>query len=592
MPRKCARSAVNPRVGCGLHAFRHGEDLLSPPLLVAEIADTEYRRTIGRYALYGEFAAGGMATVHFGRVLGDQGVSRVVAIKCLLPDLAKDPAFVRMFLAEGRLASRVRHPNVVATHEVVSIAGELFHIMEYVAGESLSRLVRKCRELGEPIPPRIAVAIACGLLEGLHAAHEAKSERGNPLGLVHRDVSPQNCHVGADGTSRVLDFGIATATNMVDEAPDHIKGKVAYMAPEQLAHETVDRRTDVYAASVVLWEMLAGQRLFKADDISTLIVRIIADPVELPSTLAKDIPQELDMVIMKGLEREIRDRWSSAREMAVLLEKVLPPAPAREVAEWVERVGGDRLRYRAEVVSEIESQSIDNIPIPETARGPKPTLPNATAELQALNENALPSAVEKALASDPMIRALLSRRSQPVILIEKGDAPLPTVASPSLPFAPTEPALFTETAKKEGAASAQKTAKSPATASDAPPKVSPSQAPPQGTSGQMAAVTSLPSSNAIAAQPRPRSVGKTVGIAIAVVALIGGAAYVGTVLGAVDPAKPKPNAASSASDPEEAIKIGVSTPSPVVDAGECTNPFTIDAQGNKKPKAQCFGTKP
>ena len=401
------------------------------------LADTDYRRTLGRYALYGEIAAGGMATVHYGRVLGDEGFARVVAIKCLLPELAKDPAFVRMFLAEGRLASRVRHPNVVATHDVVSLEGELFHVMEYVAGDSLSRLMRKCRELGEPIPPRIAVAIVCGLLEGLHAAHEAKSEKGRPLGLVHRDVSPQNCLVGVDGTSRVLDFGVATATNMVDEAPDHIKGKVSYMAPEQLAHESVDRRTDVYAASVVLWEALTGQRLFKADDISTLIVNIMADPVRLPSELAKDIPRELDGVVMKGLEREIKDRWASARDMAVLLEKALPPAQPREVGEWVLRVGGERIQYRSDVVTEIETQSLAKIPVPEVARAPKPTLPNATAELQALNENALPSAVEKALASDPKIRALFARRSQPVIVVEK-----PISDPPPAPMAPSKLSLI------------------------------------------------------------------------------------------------------------------------------------------------------
>lgn len=541
---------------------------------MADLADTDIRRTIGRYALYGEFAVGGMATVHFGRILGEHGVARVVAIKCLLPDLAKDPAFVRMFLAEGRLASRVRHPNVVATHEVVSLDDGLFHVMDYVAGDSLSRLVRKCRELGEPIPPRIAITIARDLLEGLHAAHDAKSERGTPLGLVHRDVSPQNCQVGADGVSRLLDFGIATATNMVDEQPDHIKGKVSYMAPEQLAHETVDRRTDVYAASVVLWEMLTGQRLFKADDISTLIVKIMADPVPLPSSLASGFPPEVDMVIMKGLERELRDRWASAREMAVLLEKALPPAPAREVAEWVERVGGDRLRYRAEVVAEIESQSLESVPVPEEARAPKPTLPNATAELQALTEGALPSAVEKALASDPMIRALLSRRSQPVILAEKADTGPASSVSPGRPFAPTEPVV----------------APGPPAPAPAPP------APPaQGTSGQMTAMTSVPSFVAMPAEPGRRSPARTAAIVVGVIALIGGAVYLGTSLGAVEP-QPKPKAVAPSGDPEEAIVIAPGKPqAPSAtpdDAGDCQNPFTVDAQGNKKPKPQCFGTKP
>jgi len=539
------------------------------------LADTDYRRTLGRYALYGEIAAGGMATVHYGRVLGDEGFARVVAIKCLLPELAKDPAFVRMFLAEGRLASRVRHPNVVATHDVVSLEGELFHVMEYVAGDSLSRLMRKCRELGEPIPPRIAVAIVCGLLEGLHAAHEAKSEKGRPLGLVHRDVSPQNCLVGVDGTSRVLDFGVATATNTVDEAPDHIKGKVSYMAPEQLAHESVDRRTDVYAASVVLWEALTGQRLFKADDISTLIVNIMADPVRLPSELAKDIPRELDGVVMKGLEREIKDRWASARDMAVLLEKALPPAQPREVGEWVLRVGGERIQYRSDVVTEIETQSLAKIPVPEVARAPKPTLPNATAELQALNENALPSAVEKALASDPKIRALFARRSQPVIVVEK-----PISYPPPAPMVPSPSAA--------------------STASAAPP---PSKVVPAGTAAPKASqepkkaakAPSPPAKDLDVPPSPPRGPGRAIALGAAVVALIAGAAYFGTVLGNVDEGKPKPlPSGSTSTDPEEAIGIGKPQGSgaKAMDAGDCANPFTLDSFGNKKPKPQCFGTKP
>jgi serine/threonine-protein kinase len=225
-----------------------------------------------------------MATVHLARLLGPVGFARTVAIKRLHPHLAKDPDFVAMFLEEARLAARVRHPNVVATLDVVSDDGELFLVMEYVAGESLSRLVRKVREKGERIPPRYLVGIMSGALEGLHAAHEAKSEKNQPLGLVHRDVSPQNVHVGIDGVPRVLDFGIAKATNRVQETrTDQIKGKVAYMSPEQLAKGNIDRRADVYSASVVLWEALTGQRLFKADDVPSLVYAIINEEVRKTS---------------------------------------------------------------------------------------------------------------------------------------------------------------------------------------------------------------------------------------------------------------------------------------------------------------------
>lgn len=332
---------------------------------MAEQSSADYRGSLGRYALYGEIAAGGMATVHLARLLGPVGFARTVAIKRLHPHLAKDPDFVAMFLEEARLAARVRHPNVVATLDVVSDDGELFLVMEYVAGESLSRLVRKARERGERVPPRYAVGIVSGALEGLHAAHDAKSEKGQPLGLVHRDVSPQNIHVGTDGVPRLLDFGIAKATNRVQETrTDQIKGKVAYMSPEQLAKGAIDRRADVYSASVVLWETLTGQRLFKADDVPSLVYAIINEEILPPSTVVPDLPSGLDAIVMKGLEREADKRWSSAREMAAALEAVLAPAPAREIGEWVHSVAGDALDWRQELVHRIESETSSSIPPP------------------------------------------------------------------------------------------------------------------------------------------------------------------------------------------------------------------------------------
>jgi eukaryotic-like serine/threonine-protein kinase len=243
--------------------------------------------------------------------------------------------------------------------------------MEYVPGESLSRLVRKTRDAGERIPPRHAIAIMCGALEGLHAAHEAKSERGVPLGMVHRDVSPQNVHVGVDGVSRVLDFGIAKATNRVQETrTDQIKGKVAYMSPEQLAKGAIDRRADVYSAAVVLWEALTGQRLFKADDVPSLVYSIINDEVEKPSAIVPDLPAGLDAIIMRGLDRDSEKRWSSAQEMAEALEKACPPSPPREIVPWVEKIAGEALAWRLDLVHRIESETTPSIPPPLRSESP------------------------------------------------------------------------------------------------------------------------------------------------------------------------------------------------------------------------------
>src|SRR5579863_8618035 len=198
-----------------------------------------------------------MATVHIGRLIGPVGFSRTVAIKRLHPQHAKEPDFVSMFLDEARLAARIRHPNVVPTLDVVATEGELFVVMDYVPGESLSRLAAATFAAGARFPLRAVVSIMAGSLHGLHAAHEAKSERGEPLGIVHRDVSPQNILVGIDGVARVLDFGVAKAAGRLHTTREgELKGKLAYMAPEQLETGTLTRQSDVYAAAVVLWETL------------------------------------------------------------------------------------------------------------------------------------------------------------------------------------------------------------------------------------------------------------------------------------------------------------------------------------------------
>ena len=309
-------------------------------------------RLIGRYALYGEIAAGGMATVHFGRLLGPVGFSRTVAIKRLHPQFAKDPEFVTMFLDEARLAARIRHPNVVATLDVVATDGELFLVMDYVQGESLARLVRR-----RNVAPRIVASIICGALHGLHAAHEACDERGEPLDIVHRDISPQNILIGVDGTARVLDFGVAKASGRSHNTRDgHIKGKIAYMAPEQF-RGLVTRQTDVYACAIVAWEALTGKRLFSSGDEMELLAKALAGNAVPPSAIAKDLPPGFDEVVMRGLAVDPRDRWATAREMALALEKCAGIASPSEVGVWVDSLARESLSKRSVSVNEIEASS-------------------------------------------------------------------------------------------------------------------------------------------------------------------------------------------------------------------------------------------
>jgi len=311
--------------------------------------------SVGRYALHDEIASGGMATVHLGRLTGAAGFSRTVAIKRLHPQFAKDPEFVSMFLDEARLASRIQHPNAVATIDVIAQDNELFLVMEYVQGESLSKLVRVSAQRGVNIDVGIVNAVLTGALHGLHAAHEARDARGEPLDIVHRDVSPQNILVGTDGVARVLDFGVAKAAARLQTTEEgKMKGKLAYMAPEQLRAQAIDRRADVFAAGIVHWEALTGRRLFSGGDVGVLMAKVLSSDIPTPSSIIPEIPSELDALVMKALERSPNQRYQTAREYAIAIENLGPIALARHVGEWVERVGGEALSERLSKVMHIE----------------------------------------------------------------------------------------------------------------------------------------------------------------------------------------------------------------------------------------------
>jgi serine/threonine-protein kinase len=310
---------------------------------------------IGRYTLHHAVASGGMATVHLGRMESSGGVQRTVAIKRVHPQFAADPEFVAMFFDEARLCFRIQHPHVVPTFDVVAEGGELLLVMDYVHGDSLASLVHQARLRGERVPPDIASAVLCDVLAGLHAAHELRGEDGKPLGLVHRDVSPQNILVGVDGASRVLDFGVARAAGG-QHATDQgkVKGKIAYMAPEQLASGPIDRRADVFSAAIVLWELLAGARLFDQEGPGAVAIAVLSREIRSPRERNVAVDVAVECVVMKGLRRHVDERYASAEAMAIDLERALPPASARAVGEWVQRVASARLAARAEALAEVE----------------------------------------------------------------------------------------------------------------------------------------------------------------------------------------------------------------------------------------------
>jgi eukaryotic-like serine/threonine-protein kinase len=306
--------------------------------------------------VFGEIARGGMARVHFGRTGGSREFGRVVAIKRLLPEYASDPEFAAMFLDEARLAARVRHLNVVSTFDVVSEGAEVGLVLEYVHGETLMRLLRRADELGRPVPIDVVAALGVAILSGLHAAHEARDLDGAPLNIVHRDLSPHNVMVGSDGIARVLDFGVAKAAHQcVVTRSGLLKGKLAYAAPEQLSKKAgVDRRSDVYAAAVCLWEALTLRRLYHGKTQGAVLDKILTGQVVPPSRYRHDLPSALEAVVLAGLQTNPDARPATALEMAQLIEAAVDVAPLHKVARWVEDLAGPALVERAKIVEAIE----------------------------------------------------------------------------------------------------------------------------------------------------------------------------------------------------------------------------------------------
>jgi serine/threonine-protein kinase len=284
--------------------------------------------------------------------------------------------FYDMFRDEARICATIRHPNVVPVTDVVEADKELFLVLDYVESLSLSALLTGALDRGERLPPPILSRIFADTLAGLHAAHEAVDIRGNRLELIHRDVSPQNIIVGLDGTSRLIDFGIAKAESRMSVTTSGVvKGKLRYMSPEQVRHQPLDRRSDIFAAGVVLFEALTGQRLFAGDCQGDVVLEILLHETSAPSTQVPEIPPELDEVVARALARKREERFQTAAEFQEALERALPPASPREVARIVEQYGGEKLEERrAELQVALDGVTETDVDIGRVGPGPTPTL--------------------------------------------------------------------------------------------------------------------------------------------------------------------------------------------------------------------------
>jgi serine/threonine-protein kinase len=319
----------------------------------------EAEKKLGRYELVYHIASGGMASVYLARVKGPGGFERAVAIKRIHPHLARKREFIHMFLDEARILSRLTHPNVSSALDFGEVEGTYFLAMEYLSGVTLAQLiVEVCRErdrLASRTWQAFAARILADAAEGLHAAHELRDERGKPLGLVHRDVSPHNVFVTYDGAVKVMDFGVALARGRLHHTTaGTIKGKLGYMAPEHASGKPIDRQADVWSLGVCAWEALTGRRLFRRGNEMDSILAVQTATIPPPSSIVPSVDPALDAIVLRALERDRAPRYATARELGAALEDFVQragqSAGPRALAVWLEPFFPERRARDIEIV--------------------------------------------------------------------------------------------------------------------------------------------------------------------------------------------------------------------------------------------------
>lgn len=326
-------------------------------------------RRLGKYDLVARIAKGGMAEIYLARQHGMVGFSRLVVVKCILPHLAEEPQFVRMFLEEARLAALISHPNVVQIFDVGEFEGHYFIAMEYINGPPVATVVRKLRARRAAIPWEVAAEIVAQACDGLHAAHELKDDAGQLLQLVHRDVSPHNLMLGEGGLVKLVDFGIAKAQNTaVQTRTGNIKGKYPYMSPEQCRGEPLDRRTDLFSLGAVFFELVTGRRIFqRTTDLMTLKA-ITEEEIPHARELQADVPEEVSALVRRCLERAAAARFATAAAMAQAVRKTVASLGGQSgpavVTAYLEAHHEDLLLTRAEALERASQLPVEGERVP------------------------------------------------------------------------------------------------------------------------------------------------------------------------------------------------------------------------------------
>ena len=294
------------------------------------VGDEQLPRKFDRYELLKKLATGGMAEIFLAKQSGLEGFEKVVVLKRILPHLAQDEEFVSMFLDEARIAAKLSHPNVVQIYDLGKADGTYYIAMEYVSGRNVQHLIGKGQQRGEMLPVEHVCRILAGVCDGLHYAHSRKDYDGTPLNIVHRDISPQNILVSFAGGVKVVDFGIAKAsTQLAQTRAGVLKGKYAYMSPEQVRGAKVDHRSDVFAVGLVMYEMLTAVRAFERDSSLKTLKAIVQEKPLNPRELNPDVPMEVVKLLSKALEKNPDRRYKTAQEMQLALEDYLESSPKK-----------------------------------------------------------------------------------------------------------------------------------------------------------------------------------------------------------------------------------------------------------------------
>lgn len=335
----------------------------------------------GKYELLGLIARGGMAEVYRARQKNDR--ERILAIKCMRPQLAREARFVDMFIREGKLAMILKHLSIVETFDVGRTESRYFIAMEYIGGKDLTQVLRRCQEANQRIPVPHAIYIAARIAEGLHHAHTLAGEDGRPLNIVNRDVSPSNVRLSYWGGVKMLDFGIAQALMKFTSEIGVLKGKFSYMSPEQIRGMPVDARTDIFSAGIILHEMLTTEKLFRGDTEFALMEKVRKAEISPPSKFNRRVPADLDAIVARALARDVADRYQTAEAFAQDLDQLLvgyrfDPVELRELIRGLFRSDYAKEEEEMRACRTSPSPGERQTTAPANA-SPAPTLPAAAA---------------------------------------------------------------------------------------------------------------------------------------------------------------------------------------------------------------------